>query len=199
MAVCWCVNHRHLPVTEMRCRVVRITSSLMRTPVALSFWQVNEDMETSVTDVFAAGDVCSVSWGHTPDSLWFPMRLWTQARQMGAFAAHSVASRLTPHDHRIHFNFDVFSHVTSFFGYKVVLLGLFKGQHLTDYKLLFRVEAGKQCVQLVLKDGRVKGAVLIGDTDLEETMENLIISQLDVSAIEDHLLDPDVDIEDYFD
>ena len=43
------------------------------------------------------------------------------------------------------------------------------------------------------------GAVLIGDTDMEETFENLILNKLDISSIEDSLLDPDIDIEDYFD
>ena len=43
------------------------------------------------------------------------------------------------------------------------------------------------------------GAVLIGDTDMEETFENFILNKLDISRIEDSLLDPDIDIEDYFD
>ena len=40
---------------------------------------------------------------------------------------------------------------------------------------------------------------MIGDTDLEETFENLILNQLDVSHIEEHLLEPGIDIDDYFD
>ena len=43
----------------------------------------------------------------------------------------------------------------------------------------------------------MKGAMLIGDTDLEETMENLILNQLDVGSL--NLVDPHVDIEDFFD
>jgi len=38
-------------------------------------------MLTSHEDVYAAGDVTTVDW-HTSE-LWFQMRLWTQARQMG--------------------------------------------------------------------------------------------------------------------
>ena len=155
-------------------------------------------METSVKDVFAAGDVCSVDWKEAGD-LWLQMRLWSQAHQMGCYAAHCVAARFIDMDHKMFFNFDVFSHVTSLFGHKIILLGRFKGQGLEGYKALFKVEEGKQFAKLILKDGRVKGAILIGDTDLEETIENLLISQLDVSQIEDHLLEPDVDLEDYFD
>ena len=45
----------------------------------------------------------------------------------------------------------------------------------------------------------MQGALLIGESDLEETLENLMLTQLDVGAFADSLLDPDVDIEDFFD
>lgn len=50
-----------------------------------------------------------------------------------------------------------------------------------------------------MSHGRLVGAVLIGDTDMEETYENLMLNKLDISRIEEALLDPDIDIEDYFD
>lgn len=43
------------------------------------------------------------------------------------------------------------------------------------------------------------GAVLIGETDLEETFENLILNQMDLTSYGEELLNPDIDIEDYFD
>lgn len=52
-------------------------------------------------------------------------------------------------------------------------------------------------VKVILKDGRMVGAVLIGETDLEETFENLILNQMDISHLD--ILDPRVDLEDYFD
>lgn len=66
-------------------------------------------------------------------------------------------------------------------------------------EILTRVTPGHEYVKLVVVGGRVKGAMLIGETDLEETFENLILNQLDVSQYGEALLDPDVDIEDYFD
>lgn len=54
-------------------------------------------------------------------------------------------------------------------------------------------------VKLVVSEGRIHGAVLIGETDLEETIENLILNQLDVTLYKDQLLDPNIDIEDFFD
>jgi hypothetical protein len=45
----------------------------------------------------------------------------------------------------------------------------------------------------------VVGALLIGDTDLEEVFENLILNGLDVGGIGVDLLDPEVDLEGFFD
>lgn len=50
-----------------------------------------------------------------------------------------------------------------------------------------------------MKDGRMYGAILIGETDLEETFENLILNQMDLTQFGEDLLDPNIDIEDYFD
>ena len=65
--------------------------------------------------------------------------------------------------------------------------------------MLVRYTEGVEYIKLVMVDGKVQGGVFIGDTDLEETMENLILNQIDVGFLGESLLDPDVDIEDYFD
>ena len=77
---------------------------------------------------------------------------------------------------------------------------MFKGQTLDNkYELLVRVTPGKEYVKAVMKDGRMQGAVLIGETDLEETFENLILNQMDLTVYGEDLLNPEIDIEDYFD
>ena len=86
------------------------------------------------------------------------------------------------------------------FSAQVILLGLFNGQKLAgDYEILLRMTKSVEFVKVIMKHGAVQGAVLIGDTDLEETFENLILNGTDVSAYGEDLLNPDVDIEDYFD
>ena len=129
------------------------------------------------------------------------MRLWTQARQMGLFAGHSICAALNHQPKPIlDFSFELFVHVTRLFGFKVVLLGLFNGQTLNGrYEAFIRVTKGLEYLKLVVQDGKIHGAVLIGETDMEETVENLILNQLDVSRFGENLLDPDVDIQDYFD
>ena len=54
-------------------------------------------------------------------------------------------------------------------------------------------------VKAVMQGGRVVGCTLIGDTGLEEVMENLIANQLDISALGDDWLHADVDLQDFFD
>ena len=162
---------------------------------------VNDQMETNIKNIYAAGDVSHVNWDRAQH--WFQMRLWTQARQMGMYAAQSMVSSIKSDGHekqQLDFCFEMFTHATKFFGYKVVLLGLFNGQKDIEYEVLLRVTKGKEYVKCVMnKQGRMQGAILIGETDLEETFENLILNQIDLSVYGVDLLDPNVDIEDYFD
>lgn len=160
--------------------------------------KVDQHMRTNLSDVYAAGDVCNASWEHS--EYWMQMRLWTQANQMGAYAAKCMTSDMDGNENFMDFCFEMFAHVTKFFGYKVILLGKYNGQGLgTDYEVLLRCTKGKEYVKVVLHHGKIHGALLIGETDLEETLENLILNQMDVSSFGEHLLDPDIDIEDYFD
>eukprot|EP00475_Leptophrys_vorax_P036942 TRINITY_DN6313_c0_g1_i1.p1 TRINITY_DN6313_c0_g1~~TRINITY_DN6313_c0_g1_i1.p1 ORF type:complete len:351 (-),score=99.59 TRINITY_DN6313_c0_g1_i1:97-1149(-) len=149
-------------------------------------------------NVFAAGDCCSM---HLEDPFcWFQMRLWSQATVMGRYAAHCMLG-LVEDELGVWINFEIFSHITNFFGQKVILLGKYDARGLKEpnMKIMMRVKPGDTYVKVVLQDGRVVGAVLIGETDLEETMENLILNQLNVEFLGDDLLREDVDLEDYFD
>lgn len=159
---------------------------------------VDEVMRASAEGVYAAGDLASPGW--TLATHWLPMRLWTQARQTGMQAAVAMVADAKGEQVTQDFCFEMFAHVTKFFGFKVVLLGLFNGQKLDNqYEILLRTTPGLEYVKVILKNGRMQGALLIGETDLEETFENLILNQLDLTSYGEDLLDPDIDIEDYFD
>ncbi|XP_026182603.1 pyridine nucleotide-disulfide oxidoreductase domain-containing protein 1 isoform X2 [Mastacembelus armatus] len=160
--------------------------------------RVDDHMMTSEPDVYAAGDVCTACWELSP--LWQQMRLWTQARQMGWYAGRCMAACVLAEPIELDFCFELFSHITKFFNYKVVLLGKFNGQGLgPDHELLVRCTKGQEYVKAVLSGGKMVGAVLIGETDLEETFENLILNQMDLTQYGEDLLNPNIDIEDYFD
>lgn len=101
-----------------------------------------------------------------------------------------------------------FTHVTRFLGHKVVLLGLYNGQKLQqaqegDVVMYSRVlDSGSPAatfVRVLLLRGKMQGAVLIGETDLEETFENLILDGLDLSGYGPGLLDPDIELDHVFD
>lgn len=74
-----------------------------------------------------------------------------------------------------------------------------------DLEVQLRVSPGAEYVKVVLWRNRVIGAMLLGDTDLDETLENLILNRLPLGlgggarsgAVD--LLDPTIDLEDYFD
>lgn len=157
--------------------------------------KVNDRLETSLRDVYAAGDACTASWSLAPH--WFQMRLWNQACQMGDYVARSMWQS---DDLQLDFCFEMFAHITKFFNFKVILLGNYDARGLgNDYQLLLRCTPGVEYVKVVMRQGRVQGVLLIGETDLEETFENLILNQIDVSSLGDDLINPDIDIEDYFD
>ena len=171
--------------------------------------EVDENMRvTGCCNIYAAGDVCSTNqWPYAPH--WHQMRLWTQARQMGAFAAQCMVEHRnlalndpqSSEDIPLNICFSLFAHVTNFFGKKICLLGRYNGQDLNkqEIELLVRTTPNDEYIKVILKNGRMQGAVLIGETDLEETFENLIMNETDLSFLGEGLLDPNVDITDYFD
>jgi NAD(P)H-nitrite reductase large subunit len=190
---------------------------------------VNERLETSCRDVFAAGDCASCEFADGRN--WFQMRLWSQAQVTAGYCARAMVGDVD----ELGFAFDVFAHATQFFGLDVALLGRFNGQGLgerdRDFSVILRCEPGRRFAKLVLVRGRVVGAVLIGDCGLavglcarypplsrarllslsparlhcclttlaQETLENLILNETDVTQFGERLLDPELDVEDYFD
>jgi NAD(P)H-nitrite reductase large subunit len=159
---------------------------------------VDEKMSTSINSIYAAGDVAYAGWEHS--KYWFQMRLWTQARQMGMMAGKSIVAAFNGEEIYQDFCFELFSHVTKLYGYQVVLLGKYNGQGLNDqYEILLRITPDQEFVKFVMVDGKLHGALLIGETGLEETCENLILNQIDLTPYGDDILDPNIDIEDYFD
>lgn len=228
---------------------------------------VNDLMQTTGSPhVFAAGDAASVVWPRAsalfsnlnkgfqnvldPGAkvpLWFQMRLWSQARTQGEYAARCMLQRRDSLESDDELGddcagglaFDLFAHSTHFLGFKVILLGLYNGQGLgsayenalrsqlvvtssgleridqtlkekaakliaesSSVQVQLRVTPGKEYIKIIILHGRVVGALLVGDTDLEETLEHLIMNRLDLRSEDGSILDllnPDIDIEDFFD
>lgn len=111
---------------------------------------VDERLRSSNPRIFAAGDACTVAWPTA--ATWFQMRLWSQARQMGLYAARSMdaAARDEPCD--LDICFETFAHTTRFFGHKVILLGRYNAQGLRpdQYELHVRCEPEQEYVKVVV-------------------------------------------------
>lgn len=156
-------------------------------------------------DVFAAGDCATIvrggDMGADSGNDWFQMRLWTQAAATARAAAASMAAALGPDaEAGLGMAFELFAHATRFFGKRVVLLGRYNAQGLEAGYEIVEGRGENHFIRVVVERGRVRGALLIGDADLSETYENLILDRLDVSHIAlAELVDPSVDLEDYFD
>ncbi|KRX77854.1 Pyridine nucleotide-disulfide oxidoreductase domain-containing protein 1 [Trichinella sp. T6] len=159
---------------------------------------IDDQMQTNFEDIFAAGDVCTAGWELDPN--WFQMRLWTQAKQMGSYAGLCMAMNFAGSKMELDICFCIFTHVTKFFGFRVILLGKFNGQGLrSDHEALLRVTPGVEYVKVLIQDGVVRGAILIGDTGLGDMLENLILNQTYIEDMKSDLLEPSADIDDYFD
>ncbi|CAI4232123.1 unnamed protein product [Auanema sp. JU1783] len=157
---------------------------------------VDNAMKTSIDDVYACGDVCTPSWIGQSEN-WKQMRTWTQARQMGDYCARSMSSKVPGLD--LDFCFEVFAHATYLFGYRCIFLGDFKGERHENWYIRERIIEEDSYVCCIMKDHRVVGATLIGETELEETLENLILNRTSLELIEENFLDPNIDIQDFFD
>jgi NAD(P)H-nitrite reductase large subunit len=69
----------------------------------------------------------------------------------------------------------------------------------SSVEIWLRITTNKEYVKLVVHRNRIVGALLIGETELEEVVENLILNKTDVSSYGIDILNPDFEIDDYFD
>lgn len=159
--------------------------------------RVNEFMESSVANIYAAGDCCTAGWECS--KWWFQMRLWTQARQMGLMAGKSMAFKLRNEEIYQDFCFELFGHVTQLYGVKVILLGLFNGQGLKNPVGYVRINPNEEYIKLICEDKKIHGAMLIGESDMAEAVENLILDQFDVSSYGEAILEHEFDLTEYYD
>ncbi|CAI5441094.1 unnamed protein product [Caenorhabditis angaria] len=84
---------------------------------------------------------------------------------------------------------------------QVVFLGDYKPENVgnKEWRKVERTNGENELIRCILVDGRMIGALLIGETNLEETMENMILNGVDLRGIEETFLEPSVEIDDFFD
>lgn len=136
----------------------------------------------NLKNVYAAGDCCLLNWPQEDRPYFYQMQLWSQAKLLGQWAA----TNMIQHQEYLDFAFNTFAHVSNFFGFRIIYLGLYREN--TNVKFLYRITENLEYVKVIIRNGKVIGAVLIGDTEMEEVFENLIQNELDISMLEDDLL-----------
>ena len=69
----------------------------------------------------------------------------------------------------------------------------------TDTEIWVRYTGTHEYIKLVIHRRKLVGAMLVGETDLEETFENMMLNGIDICHLGLSVLNPAVDVEGYFD
>ncbi len=170
---------------------------------------VDETLQTSLPDIYAAGDVAQVydpaAGKHVLDSLWNP------AREQGRVAGLNMAGQPTPYTKSAPLN------VTRLGGLTVTIIGavasrLGEGQEEGDLLAIARgdsetwrelpdsiiAQSGFEVNRLRLMVGRkhLLGAIVVGDQKLSGPLQDLISWQVDITPIRAALLRPNAPLAD---
>lgn len=160
---------------------------------------VDETLQTSAEDVYAAGDVAQVYDPYTGrsvlDSLWGP------ARDQGRAAGLNMAGIPTPYRKSLAFNVTRLANLTTTIigtigsGSDRDLTGIARGdsevyRQLSD-ALSVQDSFDGNHVRLVLGENALLGAVVMGDQTLSRPLQELISKRADIRRIRDELGRPD--------
>lgn len=159
--------------------------------------RVNEFLETSDPDVFAAGDVAQV---HDPVSGRALLdTLWSSAEGQGRVAGENMAGGRAAYRKRIAFNVTCLAGlITTIVGDVGVegddadLLTITRGQSEAwsggreSWSLMDR--RGADRVRIQLGDHQIVGAVILGDQALSDILTQLITEQVDITPIREALV-----------
>ncbi len=164
---------------------------------------VNEQMASSVPDVFAAGDCAQVFDPLTGQ--WVMETLWNPARWQGYAAGLNMTGYETKYHHRPSFN------VTRLAGLTVTIIGSLGGSRDDDLLTIARGEseawrfglegvtlyqtADVNRLRLVVGQKTLLGALVMGDQTLSIPLQELITDQTDITPIREQLLRADVPLD----
>ena len=165
---------------------------------------VNECLQTSDPDIFAAGDVAQVfdpfSGKSILDSLWGP------AREQGRIAGLNMAGQEHPYNKTVAFNVTRLAGLTTTIIGKVGhgrdedLQGIARGDSETWRELpdAFAAQSNFEVnrLRILIGENTLIGAVVIGDQTLSRPLQKLVSERVDISTIRARLLEPGAAIAD---
>ena len=164
----------------------------------------NEYQQTSVENIYAAGDVAQVfdpmSGRSILDSLWGP------AREQGYVAGLNMAGQKQAYVKPAPFNVTRLAGLTTTIigtvggGSDSDLMGIARGDSETWRKLPDAIVAQSgfsvNRLRLMIGEKTLLGAIVMGDQKLSMPLEKLISSKADITPVRDKLLQPDAPIAD---
>ncbi len=165
---------------------------------------VDENLQTSDPDIFAAGDVAQafdpLSGRAVLDSLWNP------AREQGHAAGLNMAGRRTAYLKSAPFNVTRLAGLTTTIigavghGRDEDVLGIARGDSETwrdlPHALVAQSGFDVNHMRLLIGERTLIGAVLMGDQTLSWPLQKMVAGGADISSIRDGLLAPDAPIAD---
>jgi NADPH-dependent 2,4-dienoyl-CoA reductase/sulfur reductase-like enzyme len=159
---------------------------------------VDEYLQTSVADIYAAGDAAQVFDPHTGksvlDSLWGP------ARQQGKTAGLNMSGEHIPYIKDVPFNVTRLAGLTTTIvgsvgrGSDEDLIGIARGDSETFRQLPDAITAQSDFevnrLRFLIGKKHLIGAIVMGDQTLSQPVYQLVSQRADITPIRDKLLSP---------
>jgi NAD(P)H-nitrite reductase large subunit len=142
---------------------------------------VDEQMRTSLPDIYAAGDVVETWDPLLGDS--HPVAIWPNAYRQGSVAGSNMAGG----NRRYEGGFPMNS--VEIFGLPIISVGLVDPPG-DEYETMHNFDREEVCYKkLVLKRHRLVGAIFVGQIERAGIFTGLIRDQVDVRPFAEHLMD----------
>ena len=159
---------------------------------------VNEYLEASAPDVYAAGDVAQVYDPFTRNSV--VDSLWGPAREQGSTAGMNMSGKRIPYLKEVAFNVTRLANLTTTIigtvgqGADPDLIGIARGDSETWRQLPDAIAAQSDFdvsrVRLLVGNNTLLGAILMGDQTLSQALQQLVTQRVDITSVRDQLLKP---------
>jgi NAD(P)H-nitrite reductase large subunit len=165
---------------------------------------VDEYLQTSAADIYAAGDVAQVYDPFTGKSILDS--LWGPAREQGSTAGMNMAGIQTNYSKPIAFNVTRIAGLTTTIIGKVGmgedddLIGIARGDSETWRQLPRSIAAQQDFevnrLRVMLGDKTILGAIVMGDQTLSNPLQSLVARGVDLTSIRARLLEPEAPLAD---
>ena len=142
---------------------------------------VNEHMETSAEHIYAAGDCAQGP--EIVTGITMPIPVIPVASTQGMIAGYNMAEKRRRYDGALALN------AMQFGGVQVISYGFVKDER--DGEVLKYVDPPRKIYRkVIIKNGRITGAIFVKDVDRAGIFRHLMEKRIDVTPFKEHLLSP---------